>query len=404
MVPPSIVAMRRTAHLTKVDNMPGQVTVDGAAVVRAWVSRGSEQAWLELVTADPNADEVSAVVQSTLPEGVEEVGAKTRRGYVTLVDATEPANELVAWLDTLATRLTSTGFTGALRAAHAIDAAPWLHGSDDGWVFGHPWSPAAFIAWSGDLSGFTEIGRGPTVLGEWPQPSAVVDSLCEAAAEWVAGGGADRVFVLGGFGIDVGDAAPLAPLLRRAARMRQTGALVCSNPARPSGRRITLRAGMGIGQVLGEVDHWRERIDAVRPLMLERPDLVDIAYVRTSPTGLIGWGQQEQPMPLPAMDAGNLTTHRHLLTEYTPDAHGLQVLRDAHLEKAHDLGNWVITDLGHGRHLVEAPDLKAWYGSGGPDGTIIEQARLDFGSMILTSDTLLAAPPPWVARRNISGT
>ncbi|HMJ78912.1 MAG TPA: hypothetical protein VK507_23205 [Iamia sp.] len=327
------------------------------------------------------------------------VGSATQRGYVTLVDATPEAEILVERLGVLAQRLTDAGFTGVPRAARSVDAAPWLHDPDHGWVFGHLWSPAAFVAWSGDLSGYDEIGRGPSVLGEWPQPEDVVDDLCSAAAGWVANGGDEGVFTLGAFGVEVTDASALAGLLRQAARDHQTGGVVCSNSARPSGRQVVLRAGMALAQVLGEVEHWTDRVDALRHVVLRRPDLTDIAYARVSPTGLFGWEQQNQPAPLPGISSGNLTTHRHLLAQYAPDAHGLQILRGAHLEKARDLSAWTITDLGHGRHLVEATDLEPWYAHGETDGGTLERARRDFGPMILTRDVLAAHPPPWVASR-----
>jgi hypothetical protein len=65
-----------------------------------------------------------------------------------------------------------------------------------------------------------------------------------------------------------------------------------------------------------------------------------------------------------------------------------------HLANVHDLSRWTITDLGHGRHLVEHPDLAAWYANPYPEPDVVDQARRDFGSMILTKEIIRANPPP----------
>lgn len=55
-----------------------------------------------------------------------------------------------------------------------------------------------------------------------------------------------------------------------------------------------------------------------------------------------------------------------------------------------------ITDLGHGRHLVEAPDLTPWYPTKLPDPDTLAQARADFGPMIITKELIANSPPPRV--------
>lgn len=98
-------------------------------------------------------------------------------------------------------------------------------------------------------------------------------------------------------------------------------------------------------------------------------------------------------MPGPA--AYIVAANGHLHERFVPDAHGVQVLTDAHLAHAHDLSDWNLTDLGHGRHLVQASDLSAWYENLTPDPGTLTKARHDFGDMILTEETIAANPPPW---------
>lgn len=78
---------------------------------------------------------------------------------------------------------------------------------------------------------------------------------------------------------------------------------------------------------------------------------------------------------------------------------------NAHLDKAHDLTDWDVTELAPDRYLVSAHDTEAWYGTeltritdrSGPLTCwcpLHTKARHDFGPMILTEDVLAAHPRP----------
>jgi hypothetical protein len=84
-----------------------------------------------------------------------------------------------------------------------------------------------------------------------------------------------------------------------------------------------------------------------------------------------------------------------LLVRYLPDAHGVQVVRTAHLDNAHDLSGWQITDLGHGRHLVRAQDLAPWYADVLPHSETLARARADFEDALLTKHVIADNPSPW---------
>ena len=98
---------------------------------------------------------------------------------------------------------------------------------------------------------------------------------------------------------------------------------------------------------------------------------------------------------LPELHESDIRYNRHLLSRYTPDAHGIQILSDQHLTRARDLSSWNIRELGHGRYLVEAEDRTSWYCKPLPDQEVVDQARHDFGDMILTKEISAANPPPW---------
>lgn len=153
---------------------------------------------------------------------------------------------------------------------------------------------------------------------------------------------------------------------------------------------------------------WSDKLDQVRQILTWAPPRSDYGYIRHT-TGM--------DLPLdegatwPHIRESHVRYNRPLLTSFVPDAFGIQLLTDAHLERAHDLTNWDITPLAGGRHLVAARDLEAWFGpihAGGqnehggyardrllPDDlALVAKARADFGGMILTPE-LIEKHNPW---------
>lgn len=83
-----------------------------------------------------------------------------------------------------------------------------------------------------------------------------------------------------------------------------------------------------------------------------------LGLIRTSAPYTLGLTEIASAYPLAGeVKEHEVRSHRHLLADHVPDAHGIQVLTERHLARAHDLSAWDITDLGAGRHLVAAADL-----------------------------------------------
>jgi hypothetical protein len=85
--------------------------------------------------------------------------------------------------------------------------------------------------------------------------------------------------------------------------------------------------------------------------------------------------------------------HRYLDREKVPDAFAWQLLTGQHLNAAHDLSGWSVTDVAPDRFAVAHPDPDAWFlpnqdnlGSSHPDSDVLARARQDFGAMILRED------------------
>lgn len=82
---------------------------------------------------------------------------------------------------------------------------------------------------------------------------------------------------------------------------------------------------------------------------------------------------------------------RHLWASYVPAPHGVQLLTNAHLDRAHDLSGWLLDEVAPGRWLVTHPDREAWL-TPEPDPELVAEATADFGAMVLTFETALANP------------
>ncbi len=139
-------------------------------------------------------------------------------------------------------------------------------------------------------------------------------------------------------------------------------------------------------QVLQPGLGWQARLDQLRPIMVAQAQHLDVAFIRHH--------QHELPVPaylashyrLPYFDGTSYNLARHAWYCHTPDAHGIQILTDSHLEQASDLTRWHIQSLGNDRHLVQAPDLQPWYSAATPDPDVLDRARQDFGEIILSPD------------------
>lgn len=86
--------------------------------------------------------------------------------------------------------------------------------------------------------------------------------------------------------------------------------------------------------------------------MCGHPDLLTLGFIRTTSSLCVGWGSLHHPQPLPPGQRFPQETQaclesgaRMLLVDRVIDAHGIQVLTDRHLDRAHDLTDWEITEL-----------------------------------------------------------
>jgi len=100
------------------------------------------------------------------------------------------------------------------------------------------------------------------------------------------------------------------------------------------------------------------------------------------------------PPRLVGIDDYHFRYNLDLRPQFGPDVRGAMVLTDAHLARAHDLSDWSVEPLGHGRHLVQAHELAAWFAQPEPAPDVLAKARADFGPLILTRADIDQKRPP----------
>jgi hypothetical protein len=291
---------------------------------------------------------------------------------------------LRTWLGAFAHHLQVLGKAGKVTAASEAYFPEWISGGD------LPSQLTAFVSYqTNDLTQVEEQERHR----RWHVPAALTDKIAEAGAAWGRFPGADvylrrNIYQIRTKNPDVG-----RPLVDGITKFGMAGVTYLrSEPHRMTTISLGAQGGCCY-QVMDDAVSWRDRLEQVTAAMVAFPEDTDLAFVRSSHALTIGW--QALGAGLPYVDEYHVRYNKHLVSRCTPDAHGIQILTDAHVEQATDLSDWVIEPLDGGRHLVQARDLEPWYANIDPDPETLVKARADFGKMILTPQTIADNPPPW---------
>ena len=165
-----------------------------------------------------------------------------------------------------------------------------------------------------------------------------------------------------------------------------------------SPRTRAIRARMFGEAFLTDAGSRLTRLDQAHDLLhlvLNHARHLDYATVRVNAPNAHFWSSSEPEAHLWAMN-------RHLWPDYVADANGIQILTNSHLQKARDLTNWHITPIAEGRSMVQAKDLTPWFGTIDElkaqrgrqylSEDLRQQARYDFGDMLLTEEVAAQNP------------
>jgi len=375
------------------------VEVVWPALSRAWRKAEYEELWLQF--RPRGSKDVFAAVQAAVDvanQAMEDAGwgdvvfaegvSDSDAGPVALMSRAGPEDGVRAWLDAFAHHLEALGESGKVTAAPEAKFPAWLNGE-----IRLPPQLTAFVSYrTVDLTPFSE----PERRAGWHVPADVTAKIAETAVAWGRFDGADVYLRRNIHEVCTKNPDISRPLADGITRFGLAGV----SYLRSQPRRMTMVSLATQGQVcyelLDETLSWQARFKRVGQAMVALPDDTDLAFVQYSNAYTISWNVLQTAVPrLPYVQEYHVRYNRHLLSQYTPDAHGVQVLTDAHLQNAADLSDWLITPLSGGRHLVHAKDLEPWYAQVEPDAATLQKARADFGPMILTPETIARHPPPW---------
>jgi hypothetical protein len=368
------------------------VQVDSRSIDKAMRDPASGL-WIHFHTDNCSLDDLwHAFDQANDPDGTESFGGyKSPTGWVFEVETADPEN-FKEWMAQLVAGLEGRGVTGRLEAAR-----PTYIG---GWPTEDP-TPAAFLAWPEDIELATADKQRRS---HWLVPPDATEQIVAHAAAWTGAGGDQAVVGIGIFPLAVSSEADIASLMGSSLINNNRTDSIRYQSDQQRGRMATFSpGGAAVMQEIGASVPWEKRLEASFEALTTAPaEHLDLAFIRAAPKYTRHWDQidiRQKRDPLQKLPnllhESDIRYNRHLLSGWTPDAHGIQILTDQHLSRARDLSSWNIRDLGHDRYLIEAEDLAPWYSTPLPDQEVVDQARHDFGDMILTKEVIEANPPPW---------
>lgn len=171
------------------------------------------------------------------------------------------------------------------------------------------------------------------------------------------------------------------------------------HPGQRRARKLQLsQRGQLLVQETDPMRSWRELVAQAREQLLIDPAALDVGQVRnTRGDSAWDWDDLQYDLATPGHQPPLRTPSfaRHLWHERVVDVAAIQLLTGAHLSHATNLDRWHVEEVAADRYLVQAPDLTPWFAQDAPDPQVLEQARHDFGDMILTNAHERATPGPY---------
>lgn len=308
-----------------------------------------------------------------------EAPADSDKGPVGLMSRAGPEAGVRAWFAAFARYLEAGGWTGKVTAAPQANLPQWLN----------PWDPlplqlTAYVAYR-----TTVTPQRNQSTAEWLVPPEVTERLARTAVQWGEFAGAQAYLRRYLHLMRIRSADLPQHLSNGLNRLGQAGLdYVQSKPQRVRHGGFSF-GGEACYSVLDDSLTWKERLEKVTEPLWDSPADYTLAFVKYS--WILGSSFSDLDSATPRPLARSYWHYcRHLYPTHTPDACGIQVLSDAHLQRAHDLSDWQIETISEGRHLVAAKDLASWYAQPEPDPEVVARARHDFGAMILTPELMAA--------------
>jgi hypothetical protein len=298
---------------------------------------------------------------------------RAKPGWVLLLEGL--ASERDPFVADLVSRMQAAGIEGTLTGASSARGPAW----------------SAHVPYMKQLAAV--IGFRPQPGRRWlddgwiggpEQELAVIDP----GARWLAGAAQTVIFHGPHEFSSWSEPAAAARLTVRGGALRGAAVSEAYDEQRRETRRMTVY-GPGILQLAVEAAAypWHEMVSALRDALLGLP-LAQVSVAMVTHRDWISLSQRYQADGEP-YNGFAFAFHPERRAQLIPEPSGIQVLTNTHLDAAHDLSGWITTRLEHDHFLVEARDPGPWYaeprrGNQLVHGEVIEQARRDFGDMLLT--------------------
>lgn len=290
------------------------------------------------------------------------------------------------WLDALAEDLTAAGLVGKL-------GAPPRHHLRQPAEFGYEFAPTVFV-------GYTM--NEPRARSWYPFQGWSVDEepTAQVAAQAAGWGPRDRPHTqclaqlyISQTGIDHTDAAPFLKFAAHNTAGIATLSYLDPDPTlEPTMARYVAVGPFGLlaAQSVSLEGSWRDTVADLRDILLAAPQDTDLAFVKNTWCGISLWEAVEKRglyQPVTWLTDFQAQGVRERWSQVAMDAHPVNLLTDAHLNRAHDLADWTVEQVAPGRHLVSAKNLEPWFTGGSPPAEVLAKARADFGDMIYRKPT-----------------
>jgi hypothetical protein len=369
--------------------MPDQarVEVSTSSIERAWEASGYDDFWLTLAT-DRTDDfallqaSVSAADDAAARDGIDLRGysvTPSPGGFAVQIGPALERMPIRAWVQHFTDALQHHGLPGHLGGGIQAQESSIL-------AAGQQPTPTLFA----------RFALPPTVAvldkARWEVGETQTYQAVRTALDWARSQPGEVILTQNLFSVQVEDGIDLQTHLERVLRAVGNADVDVADEAAQRARHAVLGPwAVALFQAIG--GSWRDTVEELRDLATRLPPPLDLAFVRIAQRGIGGIHALDTVQPLPGIREHHVRYNQHLLDRYLPDAHGLQIVGDAHLNAAHDLSEWTVTDLGQGRHLVAARDLEPWYSAGLPDPDTLARARADWAGAILTEDVIAANTP-----------
>ena len=293
-----------------------------------------------------------------------------------------------AWVTTFAAHLGEAGFWGTVECA---EAQVWL----PGWMDDPRYLPrlTAFVAYTLDQP-FTDLGPG-SWHQTWGVDPSTTQALCRDVADWCAELKGGEAYLSQGLSQVLLDGPDLPQILAASVPYGPAGLTYARREPRAVRQARLSQGGQCVYQIEDAGKDWRGRLDTLTRVLTWQPQAFELAIVRLTPSLALSWLMLDlKNPPPPTVDTPRFFDCRSLWREFTPDAHGIQILTDAHLARARSLTGWNVNPVAGGRYLVQARDLEPWYSGTQPDPDVLAAARADFADMILTPSAIDAHTRP----------